>query len=124
MNNARPDQAETSIHDELLTIDEAAKYLGLSRWVVRDWIRYGRLAAVKLGAAHNAPVRIQRSAIAELLRPIVPKPIRPRFRGTHDDQAGPENSGGPAPEDTGTGPTTTSAPPDDPSVPAGGDTEP
>lgn len=33
----------------LLTVSQAAKALGLSRWTVRKWITDGRISSVKLG---------------------------------------------------------------------------
>jgi len=34
----------------LLSIDETAELLGISKWTVRAWIQQGRLASVKLGS--------------------------------------------------------------------------
>jgi excisionase family DNA binding protein len=49
----------------LLTVDEVAKELRLSADSVHRRIRDGQLQAVKLGVAHNSPVRISEN---ELLR--------------------------------------------------------
>jgi excisionase family DNA binding protein len=81
VKTARARKPETSTHDALLSIDQTAQFLGMSPWVVRDMVRYGKLAAVKVGPGHNAAVRIRRSDIDALLVPVVPKPMRrPRFQ--------------------------------------------
>lgn len=35
--------------DGLLTIDQAADFLGLSAWTLRYWVKAGKLPSVKLG---------------------------------------------------------------------------
>lgn len=37
------------MNQALFGINEAAKILSLSPWTIRDWVRHGKLASVKLG---------------------------------------------------------------------------
>lgn len=47
----------------LLTVSEVAKELRLAPVSVHRRIRDGQLQAVKLGAAHNSPVRVRESEL-------------------------------------------------------------
>ncbi|MGE2690101.1 helix-turn-helix domain-containing protein [Mycolicibacterium pulveris] len=82
----------------LLTITEAAHQLGVSPWTVRDWLRQGKLAAVKVGRSKKAPVRIKASDLDALLIPYVPGRSRSRAGG-HDNETAP--AGDPKPEPDG-----------------------
>jgi excisionase family DNA binding protein len=46
--------------DQLLTVIEAAKYLGISPWTMRHWICDGKIEFVKYG---NGLVRLKRSVL-------------------------------------------------------------
>ena len=46
--------------DELLTVPQAAGYLGIRPWTVRHWICDGKIDIVKYG---NGAVRIRRSVL-------------------------------------------------------------
>jgi excisionase family DNA binding protein len=69
----------------LLTITEAAHQLGVSPWTVRDWLRQGKLAAVKVGRTAKAPVRIKASDLDAMLIPYVPSGGRTPVRGEATD---------------------------------------
>ena len=45
---------------DLLTVIEAAKYLGISPWTMRHWISDGKIEFVKYG---NGLVRLKRSVL-------------------------------------------------------------
>jgi excisionase family DNA binding protein len=65
----------------LLSLREAAAYLGVSRWTVSDWIKEGLLAAVRLPGSQRL-VRVDRADLDELiarsrhLRSVVSAPPR------------------------------------------------
>ena len=52
----------------LLTVDETAEALRVSRATVYRLIDAGRLSAVRIGAGRRAHIRIRTDALAELLR--------------------------------------------------------
>ncbi|MCV7300881.1 helix-turn-helix domain-containing protein [Mycobacterium barrassiae] len=60
----------------LFTVAEAADQCGVSAWTIRDWLRQGKLPAVKVGRSRNAPVRIKASDIDAMLIPYVPSGAR------------------------------------------------
>jgi excisionase family DNA binding protein len=59
--------------ERYFTIKRLARQLDVSEWTIRDWIRRGRLAAVKLGAGPNAVVRIRESDVEKFLVPYATK---------------------------------------------------
>lgn len=54
---------------ELLTIQQAADYLGLSRRTIELWMRSGKLPAIRIGPRTR---RIRRVDLQALLRPDTP----------------------------------------------------
>jgi excisionase family DNA binding protein len=59
---------------ELLTGVEVARRLGIHRITLRNWIREGRLPAIKLG--HNT-VRVSAAALEEFVRShVIPTDAR------------------------------------------------
>jgi excisionase family DNA binding protein len=56
--------------ERLYTIREVARLLGLSYITVWQWIRKGKLKAVKLGTSPKAPVRIPESEVRRLLKEV------------------------------------------------------
>jgi len=58
--------------DQYLSIASVARQFDLSVWTVRDWVRDGRLPAVKVGLGLKAPVRIRTSDVEKLLHPVTP----------------------------------------------------
>lgn len=55
---------------ELLTIQQAADYLGLSRRTIELWMRNGKLPAVRLGPRTR---RIRADDLAALIQPDQPQ---------------------------------------------------
>jgi len=53
--------------EQLLTVAEVAMLVGCSAPTVRRWIHEGHLAARKIGPGRAGLVRIERSALDELL---------------------------------------------------------
>lgn len=56
------------VHEEYFTVQEVADRLKVTRQAVYDWIKEGRLRAVKVGNR----TRIPGSAVDEFVRPIAP----------------------------------------------------
>lgn len=75
-------QAASTTHEEdaLLTVEEAARVLRVSPDTVRRRIAAGELPALRVGGSSQAPVRISRSALEDLLRPFVRATSRLRRR--------------------------------------------
>ena len=46
---SKPPPAAGGIRKRLLTASEAAEYLGLAQWTIRQWASMGRIPKVKLG---------------------------------------------------------------------------
>jgi excisionase family DNA binding protein len=57
-----------SVQEEYYTVKEVADRLKVTRQAVYDWIRDGRLRAVKVGRR----TRVPGSAVTEFLQPIQP----------------------------------------------------
>ena len=53
----------TSMRDLMLTVEEAAEFLGLSQATIRSWMAHRRIGFTRLGRS----VRIPRSAIEEIV---------------------------------------------------------
>ncbi len=58
-----PDK-ESSVPSRLLSLREAAHYLGLSYWSVRGWVESGRLLAVRLGPKL---IRVERADLDRMI---------------------------------------------------------
>ena len=52
----------------LLTPEQAAHRLGISRWKVYDLLRQGSLASIRIGSCRRIPTRAIEDLVAELLR--------------------------------------------------------
>ena len=52
---------------ELLTVQEAAQRLRISRWLLYELIRSGRLRTVKIGSRRLVPPAALRECVAALL---------------------------------------------------------
>ena len=53
-------------NDGFLTVDEAARLVGLSHWTIRLWLQKGRLARYKSGPTRTV---VSRSELVELVKP-------------------------------------------------------
>ena len=62
--------SDTSV---LLTIEEVAIRLRLSRQTVRRRVASGELRAFRVGYRPGAPVRIEARSVDEMLRPVAPR---------------------------------------------------
>ena len=63
--------------DELLTVSEAAKFLGISPWTMRHWISDGKVEYVKYG---NGLVRLKRSVLDGFVASCTIRAKRPHGR--------------------------------------------
>ena len=52
----------------LLTPEQAAQQLGISRWKVYDLLRQGSLASIRIGSCRRIPTRAIEDLVADLLR--------------------------------------------------------
>jgi excisionase family DNA binding protein len=64
--------------EQVLSVANVARQLGVSPWTVRDWIKDGKLAAYKVGRTVKSPVRIKACDVDALLIPITPSARRPK----------------------------------------------
>lgn len=53
--------------DELLTVEEVSKKLGVAPNTVREWVRKGALRALRVGP--GGLIRVPKSALDEFLKP-------------------------------------------------------
>jgi excisionase family DNA binding protein len=53
--------------DALLTLNDIARMLGVSRSTAGSYVREGRLEAIRLGHADTSPLRFRRSAFDAFL---------------------------------------------------------
>ena len=61
---------------EFLTVDEAARLVGLSHWTVRNYVRRARLTKYRSG---NRTL-VSRVELLELLKPVKVRPAKPSAR--------------------------------------------
>ena len=52
----------------LLTPEQAAQRLGISRWKVYDLLRRGSLVSIRIGSCRRIPTRAIEELVADLLR--------------------------------------------------------
>ena len=52
--------------NDFLSVDEAARLVGLSHWTIRLWLQKGRLTRYKSGPARTV---VSRSELLELVKP-------------------------------------------------------
>jgi excisionase family DNA binding protein len=52
----------------LLTPEQAAQRLGISRWKVYDLLRQGALASIRIGSCRRIPARAIEELVSDLLR--------------------------------------------------------
>jgi excisionase family DNA binding protein len=52
----------------LLTPEQAARQLGISRWKLYDLLRQGSLASVRIGSCRRIPTRAIEDLVAQLVR--------------------------------------------------------
>ena len=62
--------------EQYLTVAKLAHKLDVSPWTIRDWIKSGKLRAIKLGDNPRAAVRIKPSDVDALLVPFTPSSTR------------------------------------------------
>ncbi len=62
----RPLHRESSVPPALLTLRQAADYLGVSYWTVRAWVDAGKLAVVRL-PGDGRLVRVERTELDRLI---------------------------------------------------------
>lgn len=58
------------VTDSLVTTAEAGRMLGVSTDTVRRYLEAGKLRGVRIGDEYGAPVRVYRSSVLELIKPI------------------------------------------------------
>lgn len=61
----------TTYEPHMVSVAEAGRRLGLSRWTIRQYVDDGLLPAYRIGPRSNAPMRIRVDDIESLLRPVV-----------------------------------------------------
>ena len=65
--------ADTPGLERLFNVDQVADALGVRPETVRDYVKTGQLAAVKVGLSPRAPVRVRAADVEKLLIPFVPR---------------------------------------------------
>lgn len=71
------------IREELLTVPDAAQYLGIRPWTLRHWISDRKIEFVKYG---NGAVRIKRSVLERFVARCTIKARANHGRGTPESQ--------------------------------------
>jgi excisionase family DNA binding protein len=54
--------------DEMMTTDQAAKYLGVKPGTLRMWVRRGYLVALRLPGGHRSHYRFRKSELDRAIR--------------------------------------------------------
>ncbi len=65
---------EAKAGDEWITIMEARKITGFSRWAISRWIKKGLIRASKLGKSRSSRVRIDAASLRAYMERMVIKP--------------------------------------------------
>lgn len=58
------------VEDTLLTTQEAAAILKVSPDTIRRYVENGKLRGIRIGDEYGAPVRVYRSSVLALIKPI------------------------------------------------------
>lgn len=61
--------------EQAYTADQVAESLNVSTWWVQEQVRRGRVSCLRVGPAHNAPMRFETQHIDALKALMAPPPI-------------------------------------------------